>query len=287
MRYRFIHAHRHEHRVMCLCGALRVSRSGYYDWVDRAPSARALDNATLLSAIRAVHHASRSRYGAVKTWRALRERGFACGRNRVARLRASAGIEARRVRRFRVMVEHHKTPAAAPNHLDRRFEIRAANRVWMGDMTAIGTRAGWLYLAVLLDLYSRKVIGWAMSAKPDRKLVADALTMAPTQREPKAGLLHHTDQGIQYRAADYRELLARHRMVPSMRRKGNCYDNACVESFFSTLKNELVEGRLYDTREQARTEIFEYIEIFYNRQRLHQALGYVSPAQFEAMNGVA
>ena len=231
--------------------------------------------------------ASRSRYGVVKTWAALRERGFACGRNRVARLRRSAGIEARRVRRFRIRVEHHKTPAAAPNHLDRCFEIRAANRVWMGDMTAIGTRAGWLYLAVLLDLYSRKIIGWAMSAKPDCKLVADALTMALTQREPKAGLLHHTDQGIQYRAADYRELLARHQMVPSMSRKGNCYDNACVESFFSTLKNELVEGRLYDTREQARTEIFEFIEVFYNRQRLHQALGYVSPAQFEAMNGVA
>ena len=174
----------------------------------------------------------------------------------------------------------------APNRLHQVFVAPAVNRIWVGDLTAIATRSGWLYLAVLLDLYSRRVIGWAMSAKPDQHLALEALRMALVSRRPHQGLLHHTDQGATYTSVAYQQRLAEHGIAASMSRKGNCYDNAVAESFFSTLKNELVHERDYHTREEARAEIFEFIEVFYNRQRLHQTLGYVSPEQFETQNPV-
>ena len=281
MRYGFIEAHAGAHRVRRLCAALGVSRSGYYAWRYRPVSARTEADQRLLRVMHRVHMQMREQYGAVKLWRALTTAGIRCGRHRVARLRRLAGLEARRSRRFRVIVEHHQLPPPAPNLLQQRFGASALNRVWVGDLTAIPTRAGWLYLAVLLDLCSRRVIGWAMSAQPDQHVVLHALAMAVGQRPVPPGLIHHSDQGAQYSSGAYRQRLATLGLTPSMSRKGNCYDNAVAESFFSTLKNELIHHQTYQTRDDARQDIFAFIEGFYNRQRLHQSLGYLSPLAFE------
>lgn len=286
MRYQFIHAHQDQYRLGRLCQALDVSRSGYHAWRTRPASARQQANAQLLVRMRTLHTATKARYGAVKLWKALRAAGVPCGRHRVARLRRQHGLLAQRVRRFRVTIEPHQFAPPAPNRLQQIFVASVANRIWAGDLTAIATRAGWLYLAVVLDLYSRRVIGWAMSAKPDQQLALHALQMAVSHRRPQPGLIHHSDQGALYTSRAYQQALAHDGMAVSMSRKGNCYDNAVVESFFSTLKNELVHDRDYHTREEARAEVFEFIEVFYNRQRLHQTLGYVSPVQFETHNPV-
>jgi transposase InsO family protein len=269
-----------------MCGVLQVSRSGYYAWRDRPESPRTQANQRLVERMRQVYSQTKERYGAVKLWRALQTAGVACGRHRVARLRRLHGLLARRVRRFRTVIEHHQFAPPAPNRLQQVFVAPAANRIWAGDLTAIATRAGWLYLAVLLDLYSRRVIGWAMSATPDKQVAVGALRMAVERRQPPPGLIHHTDQGALYTSLAYQRLVAQTGLVASMSRKGNCYDNAVVESFFSTLKNELIHDRDYHSREEARAEVFEFIEVFYNRQRLHQSLGYVSPVQFELHNPV-
>jgi putative transposase len=282
MRYQFIHEQHAAHRIRQLCQALEVSRSGYYAWRTRPVSARHQANAQLLGHMRHLHTVTKARYGAMKLWKALRSVGLRCGRHRVARLRRQHGFIAQRVRRFRVMIEHHQFAPPAPNRLQQVFVAPAVNRIWAGDLTAIATRAGWLYLAVLLDLYSRRVIGWAMSAKPDQHVALQALRMALAHRRPQPGLIHHTDQGALYTSVAYQRLLAQTGVVASMSRKGNCYDNAVVESFFSTLKNELVHERDYHTREEAQADVFEFIEVFYNRERLHQTLGYVSPVRFEA-----
>lgn len=285
MRYAFIKSHGGS--VSRLCGLLGVSRGGYYAWRSRGESARSKSDRELLAHIEQVHEASRQCYGALKTWRELRSRGIACGKHRVARLRQQAGIEARRKRRFRVIVEHHYTAPPAPNLVRRQFQATAPNRVWVGDMTFIRTRAGFLHLAVLLDLYSRRVVGWAMGERPNMLLAMNALNMALLARLPCEGLVHHTDQGGLYRAYTYRERLIENGLRPSMSAKGNAYDNAVAESFFSNLKNELVHHCDFYTREAARVAIFDYIEVFYNRQRRHQTLNYLSPLQFEQMNGVS
>ena len=282
MRYRFIDAHRTEHRLTRLCRTLGVSRSGYYAWRTRPASARATANARLLEQIQRLHRQTKARYGALKVWHALQLAGVRCGRHRVARLRRQHGLLAQRIRRFRVMIERHEFSPPAPNRLQRIFVAPAANRLWAGDLTAIATRAGWLYLAVLLDLYSRRVIGWAMSAKPDQHVALQALRMALDHRRPARGLIHHSDQGALYTSVAYQRLLAQRGLIASMSRKGNCFDNAVVESFFSTLKNELVHDQRFHTREAAQAAVFEFIEVFYNRQRLHQTLGYASPMEFEA-----
>jgi len=269
-----------------MCAVLQVSRSGYYAWRRRPDSRRAQANRTLVERMRQLHAQTKERYGAVKLWRALSALGVACGRHRVARLRRLHGLVARRVRRFRTVLEQHQFAPPAPNRLQQVFVASAPNRIWAGDLTAIATRAGWLYLAVLLDLYSRRVIGWAMSATPDKQVAVRALRMAVERRQPPPGLIHHTDQGALYTSVAYQRMVEQTGLVASMSRKGNCYDNAVVESFFSTLKNELVHERDYHTRDDARAEVFEFIEVFYNRQRLHQTLGYVSPVQFETHNPV-
>lgn len=279
--------HHDEFKLQSLCRVFTVSRSGYYDWCVRGESRRSLRDRELLAHIRRVHEASRQAYGAHKTWRELNAQGVACGRHRVARLRRQAGIEARRKRRFRVIVEHHHTVPAAPNLIRRQFLTATANRVWVGDMTFIRTRAGFLHLAVLLDLYSRKVVGWAMGEQPNLALVMNALVMALKQRLPQSGLIHHTDQGPLYSARAYRQQLNAYGMRPSMSGKGNTYDNAVAESFFSNLKNELVHHCDFANREEARAAVFDYIECFYNRQRLHQTLDYVSPVEFERRKGVS
>lgn len=264
-----------------MCRVLKVSHSGFYAWCTREPSQRTLANQALLQRIREIHIASRQTCGAIKTWKALREAGEHCGRHRVARLRQTHGIEANRLRRFRSRRAAYNSAPPAPNLLNRDFKSVQADRVWVGDVTFIPTREGVLYLAVLLDLYSRRVVGWAMSHKINQPLVTDALRMAIKQRQPKAGLIHHTDQGVIYASSGYRTILQTHGMIPSMSRKGDCYDNAVAESFFANLKNELTWHRTFHTRDQARSAIFDYIEVFYNRQRLHQTLGYISPVRYE------
>jgi putative transposase len=285
VRYAFIRAH--AGRVSRLAQALSVSRGGYYAWRRRGESDRRRCDRELLAHIAHVHERSRQAYGAKKTWLELRARGIACGKHRVARLRREAGIEARRKRRFRVMVEHHYTAPAAPNLVQRQFRVAQPDRVWVGDMTCIRTRAGFLHLAVLLDLYSRRIVGWAMGARPNLTLALNALEMALLARLPQAGLVHHTDQGALYSAQAYRARLSGSGLQPSMSAKGNAYDNAVAESFFSSLKNELVHHCDFMNRDEARTAIFDYIEIFYNRERRHQTLGYVSPMHFEQMEGVS
>lgn len=274
-------AHQPEFAVARMCRVLAVSRSGFYAWQRRAESVRSQRDRQLMERMRVLHQQTREAYGARKMWQALQREGLACGRHRVARLRRLAGIVALRRRRHVRTIQARQESPAIPNRLAQQFAVSAKNRVWAADFTFIPTRAGWLYVAVLLDLYSRRVVGWAMSEGQSPAVVIDAWLMAWRQRRPPAGLLHHSDQGTQYTASLYQTLLARRGVIPSLSRKGNCYDNAVVESFFSTLKNELVRHRQFQDRAEARQAIFEYIEGLYNRQRLHQTLGYQSPEEFE------
>jgi putative transposase len=276
-----VQAHQQQFRVARLCRALQLSRSGYYDWLRRTPSARQQEDVKLLAVIEQAHRTYRQAYGAQKTWRALNASGVTCGKHRVARLRRLAGIEALRKQRFR-RLKKHSLLGPAPNRLQRQFTVQYPNKVWVGDITVIPTRAGWLYLAVLLDLYSRSVIGWSMAEKADRSLLIHALQMALDRRNPAPGLMHHSDRGAQYSSAEYRGMLKENGIIISMSAKGDPYDNAVAESFFSNLKNELTHHQVFLSREHARLAIFNYIEVFYNRQRIHQGLAYRTPAQVEA-----
>jgi len=241
----------------------------------------------MLSAIRVIHRESRETYGSPSIWDALVKQGHRVGKHRIARLMRAEGIRAKTVKQWRATTQsHHRFPVTT-NTLNRQFAVAQPNRVWAGDLTYVWTTEGWLYLAVLLDLYSRRVIGWAMGARLTVELAEQALTMALANRKPLAGLLHHSDRGSQYAATSYQRLLGEHNITPSMSRTGNCWDNACVESFFGTLKRELVYHRHYATRGEAIQDIFEYIEVFYNRLRRHSTLGYHSPAEFEVRTTVA
>lgn len=282
MRYAFIREHQARYRITVMCRVLRVSRAGFYAWRTHVPSARERDDVVLLRAIRQVHEAHYQAYGVRRTWRALQRAGMRCGKHRVARLRRAAGIEARRRRRFRLTVQHRHTLPPAPDLLQRQFARTQPNEVWVGDMTFIRTRAGWLHLAILLDLHSRRVVGWGMGARPTEQVALDALEMALHQRQPGPGLIHHTDQGLLYRSRKYRARLAVHQVLASTGSAGCPYDNAVSESFFSTLKNELVHDHDFATHQEGRSAIFEYIETFYNPRRLHQALGYRTPLEVEA-----
>lgn len=265
-----------------MCRVLMVSPSGYYSWRIRPFSQRKLFDRYLLSQIREVHVSSRQNYGAIKTWKALRANGIRCGKHRVARLRRVNDIQSKRRKRFKLTTLSKNTEWIAPNRLNRCFQVAKPNQAWVGDVTFIATRGGWLYLAVLLDLYSRKIIGWAMSEQNNKQLVVNALDMAIERRQPRSEVIHHTDRGSIYGSDEYRNKLAASGLIPSMSRKGDCYDNAVAESFFSTLKNELLYGERFISREQAKSEIFKFMEIFYNRQRLHQSLNYVTPEMAES-----
>ena len=287
MKYRVIKEHDRRYPIRLMCRALAVSPAGYYAWRDRPESQRAAANRTVLATIRVLHQNSRQTYGSPSIWDALRKQGQHIGEHRVARLMRHAGIRAKTVKKWRATTQsQHSLPVAA-NTLDRAFTVSAPNRVWAGDITYVWTLEGWLYLAVLLDLYSRRVVGWAMGQRITVELTEQALTMAIANRAPTAGLVHHSDRGSQYAATSYQRRLNGYGLIPSMSRKGNCWDNACVESFFGTLKRELVYHRRYATRDDAKQDIFEYIEVFYNRQRRHSTLGYHSPAEFEARAAVA
>ena len=284
MKYQFIRDHQDEHKTTVLCDALNIKRSSYYDWLSRSESNRDKKNRYLLNRIQTIHKTSRENYGAAKTWQALRDSGEACGLHRVERLRRKHGIEAKRMRLFRASNSGRNSEPAVDNVLNRAFIVKQPDRVWVGDITFITTRKGVLFLATIIDLYSRQIVGWSMSDKQNRHLAKDALHMAVKSRQPKPGLIHHTDQGVQYKSSEYRAILNAHDMIQSMSRKGNCHDNAVAESFFSHLKNELIYHRDFADRDEARSAIFDYIEVFYNRQRLHQTLGYKSPIDYEMMN---
>jgi len=282
VKYAFVRAHDKEFPVKRMCQVLEISRSGYYDWRGRERSERSRHDEVLLTEIRKIHEQTKEAYGAIKTWQTLRQSGAICGKHRVARLRRLAAIEARRKRKFRLAYRARHSAPPAPNLLKWPFRAAHRDEIWMADVTFIPTRAGWLYLAVLIDLYTRLIVGWSMKDRPNQELVNEALLMAVEQRRPKPGLIHHSDQGILYASGSYVALLNRYAMVRSMSGKGNCYDNAVVESFFSSLKNEIIHHRDYHTRDQARSEIFEYIELFYNRRRIHQSLAYQTPINYES-----
>jgi len=281
MKYVFMAAHEGEFAVKRMCRVLAVKRSGYYAWRKRKPSTREQANQALLGLIEAEHAKSRKTYGSPRVHVVLRRQGVVCGRNRVARLMRLTGIVARKKRRYFPRTTQRQIGVIpAPNRLNQNFTAVGPNQKWVSDFTYIETAQGWLYLAVVLDLFSRRVIGWAMSTKMDAALVETALRMALLERRPPAGLLHHSDQGSQYTSATYLNCLNAALAELSMSGVGNCYDNAVIESFFSTLKTECVTG-IFLTHAQARTVIFEYLEAWYNRQRLHSTLGYRSPVDFE------
>ena len=281
MIYKFMAEHAAGFRIERMCRVLGVGRSGYYAWRSRPTSQRAQANQALLVKIQTEFQISRETYGSPRIWVRLQGLGMVCGRHRVARLMRKEGIHPpKRHKRFPVTTQRQLGVLPAPNRLNRDFSATNANTKWVSDFTCIDTAEGWLYLAIILDLFSRKVIGWAMSAQMNTALVETALQMALQTRQPDASLLHHSDQGSQYTSADYQNTLADRNIQLSMSRVGNCYDNAVAESFFGTLKAECVTHQ-FTTHAQARTTIFEYIEVWYNRQRLHSSLGYLSPVEFE------
>lgn len=264
-----------------MCRALQVSTSGYYAWRRRGESRRAQENRALVVEIKALHSESKRTYGSPRIYRELKKRGVRCSENRVARLMRASGLRTKQARRFRATTDSRHDLPVAKNTLDRQFVPAAPNQAWAADITYVWTREGWLYLAVVMDLYSRRIVGFSMQKTLRRRLVLDALKMALGGRRPPVGLLHHSDRGSQYASTDFQRLLAERGIVCSMSRKGNCWDNAPVESFFATLKRELVHHRRYESRAEARTELFEYIESWYNRKRLHSSLGYLSPVDYE------
>jgi putative transposase len=284
----FVQAHAGEHPIRRLCQVLGVSRAGYYAWHVRqqqGPSPRAQADAALVTVIRQVHATSGASYGSPRIHAELVDTGVECSRKRVARLMRASQLKGKTRRRFRVVTTdaRHREPVA-PNHLARQFAVAAIggpNRVWAADYTFIPTRQGFLYLAVVLDLYSRRVVGWAMRHTQDHALVLDALAMAVGHRQPQPGLVHHSDRGRQYASTAYQAQLAARGLQASMSRVGDCWDNAVVESFFASLKTELVDGADWRTRDAARQALFGYLEVWYNRRRRHSTLGYLSPAAFE------
>jgi putative transposase len=284
MKYTFIAAHAEQFSIHRMCRVLEVQRSSYYAWQHRSPSTHSQANQALILLIRTEHQASRKTYGSPRIQVALRRKGISCGRHRVARLMHQDGLYARRRHKMHpITTQRQPGVVPAPNRLNREFSASAPNCKWVSDFTYIGTDEGWLYLAVVLDLFSRRVIGWAMSETMDTALVENALRMALLVRQPPAGLLHHSDQGSQYTSDAYLNCLTAASAQLSMSRVGNCYDNAVMESFFSTLKTECVTAP-FITRAMAHTTIFEYMEVWYNRQRLHSTLGYYSPVDFENLS---
>ncbi len=263
-----------------MCRALGISHSGYYDWLNRPPSRRSLENQRLLELIHDSHQASNQIYGAPRIWIDLREIGEKVSLNRVARIMQANKIKA--VRGYkRPGYKYHKPLVAVPNRLQQQFTIDQPDRAWVTDITYIRTYEGWLYLAVVMDLYSRKIIGWSMKATLAKEIVLDAILMAVWRRNPQQEVIIHSDQGSQYSSDEWYRFCASHNLMPSMSRRGNCYDNAAAESFFSSLKKEKIRRYIFKTREEARSEIFDYIEVFYNRARRHAHIGNISPVAYE------
>jgi putative transposase len=281
MRYQFIDDHRQEFPTRLMCRVLEVSTGGYYQWRRRPPGARQERREALVAEIKVIHQEVKARYGSPRIHAELVARGHTCCENTVAKLMSEAGVAAKTRRKFRCTTDSNHDHPVAENVVDRQFEPEAPNRVWTADITYIPTREGWLYLAAVEDLYSRQVVGWSMSERIDSRLVVDALEMAVSRRLPGEDLVAHSDRGSQYASEHYRRLLSGHGITCSMSRRANCWDNAPMESFFASLKKELVHDEDYATKAEARSSIFEYIEVFYNRVRRHSSLGYRSPVEYE------
>jgi transposase InsO family protein len=276
-----------EHSITALCQALEVSISGYYDWQQRksCPAARTLEEQKLRAQIVRIHDESRQTYGAPRVHMHLRGQGQRHGRNRIARLMRAQGLCGRQKKRYRVVTtdSKHDQPIA-PNRLAAEPVASRANQLWVADITYVRSTAGWIYVAAIMDLYSRRIVGWAVGQHINTALVLSALNMALCHRQPPMGLVFHSDRGVQYASLEYRQALEAAQMVASMSRKANCYDNAAMEAFWSTLKLELIYRRAFQDAAQVRQALFDYIEVFYNRQRLHSSLGYRSPTDFEGAN---
>ena len=264
-----------------MCKVLNVSPSGYYSWLKRPESPRRKENRRLEAKIRVIFKENREVYGAPRIHAELADNDGSYSKNRVARIMRNAGLKAKTKRRFKATTDSRHSFAVAPNLLNQNFEVDAPNRVWASDISYIPTDQGWLYLAVLMDLYSRKIIGWSMDKRMTRNLVISALKMAIGSRLNYQGAIHHSDRGVQYACDDYQQLLKEHDIICSMSRKGNCYDNAVVESFFHSLKTEWVNHHRYQNRHEARLSLFDYIENFYNHKRRHSILNYMNPHDYE------
>ncbi len=281
MKYDWIHTMRSTYRLERLCSAMKVSRSGYYKHCHRSLSRRECSDTALLVRMRAIAARHQYRYGSPRMTAALRQQGERCSLNRVARLMAGHGLGARRKKRYRSTTRQDRTATASPNRLRQRFHIGTINRVWLTDITYIDTEEGWLFLTAVLDLASRRIVGWAMNTTLEQYGVLQALRQALGRRKPSAALTVHSDRGSQYTSHAFRAILKKHRITQSMSGTGNCYDNAPMESFFGTLKDELVHQCHYSTREEARQSIADYIELYYNSQRIHSALDYHTPIEWE------
>jgi putative transposase len=281
MTFRFIHEHRHHYPVRLLCDTLDVSPAGYYAWRQRPTCPRGQRETALVVEIRAIHAQFKRRYGSPRIHAELKARGRDCCVNTVAKLMRDNGIAAKTARKFRCTTDSNHALPVAENLLDRQFSPSGANETWLADITYVPTREGWLYLAAVEDLYSRRVVGWSLADHLESRLVVDALELAIQRRFPDEGLLAHSDRGSQYASEHYQRLLEKHGITCSMSRRGDCWDNAPMESFFASLKKELVHDADFATRAEARAALVEYIEVFYNNQRRHSSLGYVSPAEYE------
>ena len=281
MKYQFIHNHQDQYRLNRLCQVLSVSRSSYYNWLCGKPGKWTQENAELLKEIKVIHEQSRQTYGSPRITRELHKRGYSCSRARIARIMAKNNIYAKTKCKFKVTTDSNHNYPVSPNLLNQDFTTEDLNQIWTSDITYIRTSAGWLYLTVILDLFNRQIVGWSMS----HRLTANTTTIpalidAWQRQQPSEGLIFHSDRGVQYACHEFRKKLSEYKMIQSMSGKGNCYDNAVTESFFHTLKTELVYFEKYETREQAKQSLFEYIEVFYNHQRLHSALGYQTPVEY-------
>lgn len=281
MKFAFIHVEKASYPIAILCAVLDVSRSGYYAWRERPPAGRVASDARLAVEIKLAHRRSRGIYGSPRVHRELRAKGHRLGKKRVERLMRESGLQGRQKRRFRRTTDSKHGLPVAPNLLGRRFVSDAPNKIWVTDVTYVATAEGWAYLAAILDLFSRRVVGWALGETNDRTLALHAWSRATQARRPRRGLLHHSDRGSPYASDDYRAALAEAGATPSMSRKGDCYDNAVAESFFATLRAELLDHQPFETRAGAENSIRDYIENFYNPIRRHSFLGYVSPIEFE------
>jgi len=282
MKYQFMEQQRRYHCVEKMARVLEVSRSGFYMWLKRQPSRRAQEDGRLVEEIRDIQeNRAKFRYGSPRMTVELRNRGHHVGRNRVARLMRANGLNAKRRKKFRTTTKSDHKHTASPNLVNRQFQPEAPNKVWASDLTYVATAEGWLYLCVILDLYSRRVIGWATSKSLGTTSVLKALWMAIIGRGNPRNVIFHSDRGVQYASTMFRRVLRKRGFFQSMSRKGNCWDNACVESFFKSLKTELIGKTIFESREAATQAIFEYIEVFYNRIRLHSTLGYLNPVQFD------
>ena len=287
MKYAWIKEQSNNYPIATLCRFMSVSRSCYYDWIHSPKSGQEKENDVLTEQLRKLFEDSRNTYGTRRLKRKLAEQCIHVSRRRIGRLMKKAGLFCKTKRRFKATTNSSHNNPIAPNLLDRQFEVSESDRYYVGDITYIATQEGWLYLAVVIDLFSRQIVGWSMDERMKAKLVNDALLMAIWKRKPKEGLIWHTDRGSQYASNRHRKILSDHNILQSMSRKGNCWDNAVSESFFHSLKTELTHHRQFKTREEAKQAIFEYIEVFYNRERLHSANDYLSPVDYEMQQKAA